>query len=197
MPRGRRMPAAAKAWGRPQDRLTSGRYRARARWAAEATRQHAGSRPAGGLARQPGAERPAAGLPPPTADGPSHATWRGQHGTHAAETAGEVMGCSSTGGASQHAGSPRTTHGGERRDPVLPTASAMARSQRARSRRHRPLAQTPREAHPGLHHGQPPARHAHPSGARSPTPRASSPRTRMGSQARRPYLGLSPWTVLS
>jgi hypothetical protein len=74
MPRGRRRPAQAKAWGSAQDRLTSGRYRARASGESGATRQHSGLVPEGGLARHAVEASPPAGLPPPKAKVPSRAT---------------------------------------------------------------------------------------------------------------------------
>jgi hypothetical protein len=63
MPRERRIPEEAKAWGNAQDMLTSGRCAERESGESEATSQNAGSQePDGGLAREPMDQSPAACL---------------------------------------------------------------------------------------------------------------------------------------
>ena len=88
---GQRRLEEANAWGHAQARLTSSRGAARESGESEARRPNTGTIPDGGLARHPMEERPPACLPPPKADGPRHATWSDQDGTHAPDTADKVM----------------------------------------------------------------------------------------------------------
>ena len=109
------MPEEAKARGHALDMLTSGRGPERYRGESEATSQHTGSQdPDGGLARHPLEERPAPCLPPPQANVPSHATWRGQNSTQAPKPAKQVLVCTAVSGASGDPRQSREAHRGHR-----------------------------------------------------------------------------------
>jgi hypothetical protein len=195
-PRGSRRPEDANAWGKAQDRLTAGRYRARESSESEAMRQNAGLLPEGGLARQPMEERPPAWLSPPKTEVPRHATRRGQNGTHAAEGARAVMVRTTLGGASRSPGQPGETPRGHRWGQVPHTAPAMVAGHDAPTRWHGHRAPTPRETQARIHDGQTPCGPFDPNGQRSANRGPPSPGTRRGRHALAAHLWLPSRTVL-
>jgi hypothetical protein len=192
----RRMPEAAQAWGKARERLTSGRYAARASHESEARCHNTGRVREGGLARHRVEASAAPGLPPPQAAGPRRATGRGQHRPPASEVAREVMVGSTVSGASSHPGQPGETHRGDRWGQAPHTAPTMATGPRATPRGHRHRAQTPLATHTGIKDGQAPTGHANPHGPGTANARAPSLGTCMGSHTGTAHLWLSPRTVL-